>query len=246
MKSYLITIPAYNEARIITDTLLKVSAYLEQEFPHLIASNMLVLSVAINGSTDKTEEMVIGCQKRISYLAYTITSHKGRGAALDNTWSRATESILLYIDSDLAYSLNDLGNMIRAYEANEDYDLVVASRRVHGSVVKRPLVRVVLTEGYNWFIKFLFFNRFSDAQAGCKSIKRSVYVVLREGVSIYDGWFFDTALLLYAEKRGYKIKDLKITCIDNRKWRLAIVGTILYFVHKLIVLRLKTLIRGYH
>lgn len=242
--SYLITIPAYNEEEIIENTIHQVRDYLEKEFSHLLSEGAIVLCVAINGSNDGTQKIIEGCQKEIPYLKFTLTPQKGRGIALDNTWIQAIEDVLIYIDGDLAYSLEDLGNMIRAHESNS-YDLVVASRRVAGSIVKRHWVRTVLTEGYNRIIKLLFLNYFSDAQAGCKSIRRNVYLDLRSKVNIYRGWFFDTALLIYAEKCGYRINDLKITCIDNRRWRLAIIGTVVYFLHRLIILRLRTLIHGY-
>ncbi|MBU2264843.1 hypothetical protein KJ784_01510, partial [Patescibacteria group bacterium] len=61
----------------------------------------------------------------------------------------------------------------------------------------------------------------------------------------YPGWFFDTALLLYAENNGMRIKDLSITCIDNRKWRLKIISTIFYFIKNLFTLRIKTFLWGW-
>ena len=243
--TYLVTIPAYNEAGIIGHTLEEVSSFLEKTFPNLIQENQIKICVAINGSTDETEEIVKQFRSKIPYITYTVTIEKGRGAALSNTWKDAAEDILLYIDSDLAYSLDDLKSMISAYKENSDCDLAVASRRVKGSIVVRSPVRTVLTEGYNCLIKLLFLNKFTDAQSGCKSIRRTVYRELRDKVCIYKGWFFDTALLIYAEKRGYVIQDLRITCIDNRKWRLSIFRTVLYFLRRLMALRVKTWFVGY-
>src|SRR5882724_1375781 len=113
--SYLVTIPAYNEAEIIESTLTKVSEYLEKHFPDLIKRKQLRICVAINGSSDGTEKIVAAYMDKIAYISYTITSEKGRGIALDNTWKDAPENILMYIDSDLAYSLDDLGSMIDSY-----------------------------------------------------------------------------------------------------------------------------------
>lgn len=244
-KSFLITIPAYNEALIIENSILSINEYLKKKYQNLLKSGLIKICVAINGSTDSTEEIVKKNQNIIPYLYYTITHQKGRGKALDNTWSNATEDVFLYIDSDLAYALEDLGGMIDSYLNNENYDLVVASRRIKDSIVKRHPIRIILTGGYNRLVKLLFFNNFTDAQAGCKSVKKYAYQRIRKNIYTYEGWFFDTALLIYSEKNGYKIKDLAITCIDNRKWRLAIINTIAYFFKNLIILRLKTLFKGY-
>lgn len=244
-KTFLVTLPVFNEQEIIETTINKVSQYLTKNYGSLIQEKKLRLCVAINGSNDQTEDIVMRLEEFMPFLSHTTTTKKGRGAALDVTWSLAAEDVLIYIDADLAYDLSDLGKLIDSYRAHEEYDLVVASRRISGSVVKRSPVRTLLTEGYNRIIKLLFFNRFTDAQAGCKSIRKVAYLAIRDAIKKHDGWFFDTALLLYAEKRGYLIQDVSITCIDNRKWRLNIAGTVLYFLRNLLLLRIETLLKGW-
>lgn len=242
--SFLITIPAFNEEKIIKHTVAKINAYLKNNYAEIIKNGLVKICVAINGSADHTELIVKSMQKEIPYLYYTITPEKGRGRALYYTWEKAKEDVFLYVDCELAYDLADLGKMINSYISGEAYDLVVASRRVIGSVVKRHIVRVMLTEGYNRMLKMFFFNRFTDAQAGCKSITKFAYEKIKNHLENYHGWFFDTALLIYAEKKGFKIKDLTITCIDNRKWRLSVFRTVLYFFKNVILLRIKTIARG--
>lgn len=244
-QSFLLTLPALNEEKIIGETLLKVHEYLTHKFNDLIRTNRLRCCVAINGTTDGTESAVMRTMSLIPYLSYTVTKEPGRGGALLNTWKGAREDVLMYIDSDLAYQLDDIGSMIASHLSGENYDLVVASRRIPGSFVLRHPLRKILTEGYNRLVKILFQNSFTDAQAGCKSIKTKVFQALSPMLSSHTGWFFDTAMLLYAEKNNAKIKDIRVTYIDNRKWRLKIVGTIMYFLKNLFFLRVKTLLRGY-
>lgn len=239
--SFLITLPAYNQESVIFETITKISDYLAKNYKALLDQKKINLCVAVNGTTDNTVSIIKMMQQKIDYLSFTESNKSGRGQALDKTWSKSKEDILIYIDSDLAYSLSDLGSLLNSYLNREEFDLVCASRRLKGSCVKRSLVRKILTEGYNTIIKLLFYNRFTDAQAGCKSITRRCYQNLRGHLQGYDGWFWDTALLLYAEKSGMKIKDIEITCIDNRPWRLKIIGTVLYFLKHLFKLRFKTL-----
>ena len=39
------------------------------------------------------------------------------------------------------------------------------------------------------------------------------------------GWFFDTELLLLAEKRGFRIKDIPVTWTDDPDSRVKVVST---------------------
>lgn len=239
-KSFLLTLPVFNEEKIIGKTLIDAHQYLTREFSDLINAGRLKCCVAINGTTDKTEQIVTKIISAIPYFTYTVTKKRGRGIALFNTWRNATEDIFLYTDSDLAYSLEDIGSMIKYHLSNENYDLVVASRRLKDSFVKRHFLRKIITEFYNYLIKLLFWNSFTDAQAGCKSITNIAFSSIKGNMSVYPGFFFDTALLLYAEKNKEKIKDIAITCIDNRRWRLNIIITIMYFLKNIFMLRIKT------
>ena len=245
-KSFLLTLPAFNEEKIIGETLLKLHRYLITNFNNLIHAKCLKCCVAINGTTDKTEQIVASMIPVMPYLTYTITKERGRGRALFNTWRNAEEDVFLYADSDLAYDLSDIGSMLKSYLLNENYDLVVASRRIVGSHVERHCLRKILTEGYNILIKVLFWNSFTDAQAGCKSITQNAFSSISNKLYNHSGWFFDTAMLLYAEKNNRKIKDITISCVDNRKWRLKIIKTVIYFLKNLFFLRVKTFLSEWH
>jgi hypothetical protein len=55
---------------------------------------------------------------------------------------------------------------------------------------------------------------FSDAQCGFKAVTRRV---VREIIpsTLDNEWFFDTELLINAEKSGYRIYEEPVTWIDN-------------------------------
>jgi len=61
-------------------------------------------------------------------------------------------------------------------------------------------------------------THFSDAQCGFKALTRKAarhLLPLVEGT----GWFFDTELLVMAEKLGYRIFDLPVRWVENRDSR---------------------------
>jgi glycosyltransferase involved in cell wall biosynthesis len=243
--TFLITLPALNEEKVIKENLNRIIFFINKTFPNLVAEDRIKYCVAINGSTDRTKDIVVAMQEKNNNIRFTFTSEAGRGRALYNTWNIAQEDVLIYTDSDLAYQVEDIASILYSYLDKENFDMVVGSRRLPGSKVIRDPLRKFLTEGYNIFLKILFFNKFTDAQAGHKSIVRKTYLELNSLIKNYDGWFFDTALLLYCEKNGFKIKDICITCIDNRKWRLKLINTVCYFLINSIFLRIKTLFLGW-
>ena len=73
-------------------------------------------------------------------------------------------------------------------------------------------------------IKIAFWNKFSDAQCGFKAISRKAADFLVPRIKD-QGWFFDTELLLLAEKGGFKIKDIPVEWVDDPDSRVNIAKT---------------------
>ena len=57
-------------------------------------------------------------------------------------------------------------------------------------------------------------GRFSDAQCGFKAVRGDVVPVLLPLVED-DGWFFDTELLLLAERNGLRIHEVPVDWVDD-------------------------------
>ena len=107
----------------------------------------------------------------------------------------------------------------------EGFDLAVGSRLMKGSnVSKRTLKREITSRSYNVIIKATFFTRFSDAQCGFKAISSSAAQALVPKV-LDQGWFFDSELLILAEKGGYRIKDIPVRWVDDPDTRVRVVKT---------------------
>ena len=70
----------------------------------------------------------------------------------------------------------------------------------------------------------MFFTGFLDAQCGFKAISRRA---ADELVPLVEdtGWFFDSELLILADKNGYRIKEIPIRWTDDPDTRVKIVGT---------------------
>ena len=213
-----IVIPVLNEERTLAQTV----GTLREFLPSTI-SNPWRIVVADNGSEDGTPEIARRLSQEHSDVAWTRLEQRGRGRALRQAWLESDADMVSYMDVDLSTDLSAVAPMVKALE--EGYDLAVGSRLAKGArVYRRTLKREVISRSYNLLIKSMFLSRFSDAQCGFKGLTRKAAQALVPHVKD-TGWFFDTELLLLAEKRGFRIKDIPVTWTDDPDTRVKVVST---------------------
>ena len=180
--------------------------------------------VADNGSTDRTPLVCEELSRRFHEVGYLRLEERGRGRALRTAWLASDADYLCYMDVDLSTELDAIPPLIESL-ANGGYDLAIGSRLIKGAnVVGRTLKREVVSRCYNLIIGSMFFVRFRDAQCGFKAISRDAARDLAPLV-LDNGWFFDTELLILAEKNGYRIYELPVTWTDDPDTRVKIVKT---------------------
>ena len=213
-----IVIPVLNEERTLALTVGALREYL----PSAI-SNPWRIVVADNGSEDGTLEIARRLSEENSDVAWIRLEQRGRGRALRRAWLESDADLVSYMDVDLSTDLSAVAPMVKALE--EGYDLAVGSRLAKGArVYRRTLKREVISRSYNLLIKGMFFSSFSDAQCGFKGLTRKAAQALVPNVKD-TGWFFDTELLLLAEKRGFHIKDIPVSWTDDPDTRVKVVST---------------------
>lgn len=212
MRSVLIVLPTYNEQLVIYQNTQRLLQFCEQN----LCEYDWRVAVADNGSTDQTISEV----GRITHPRfYSIhLSTKGRGGAIVKTWQNSTADFLMYMDSDLAVGLESIPALIQNLEI---YDVVTASRFTHGSSVQRTPLRDVSSRIYMWMVRRALGYHGNDVQCGCKGIQKKVFETILPYINTASltnnsGWFFDTELLVFAERKGYQIKELPVEWVDNR------------------------------
>ncbi|MCL5097073.1 MAG: glycosyltransferase family 2 protein [Candidatus Omnitrophica bacterium] len=176
--------------------------------------------IADNGSTDRTLALAEQWQQKLSNVRVVGLAEKGRGRALKTAWLESEADILAYMDVDISTDLAAFPALIGAVTAGE-YDLAIGSRLAPKSTTCRSFKRELISRVYNGMVKLTFHNRFSDAQCGFKAISREAASRLLPLVKD-PGWFFDTELLVLAEKLGYRIFDLPVRWVENRDSRVKI------------------------
>ena len=130
-----------------------------------------------------------------------------------------------YMDVDLSTDLDALLPLARAV-LEEGYDVSTGSRMTRGSNITRSLRRETTSRGFIALIKVFFFSKLSDTQCGFKAITRQAAHELLPQVENNE-WFFDTELLLLAEKAGYRAKDVPVHWIEDTDSRVNVRKTVM-------------------
>jgi glycosyltransferase involved in cell wall biosynthesis len=216
-----ITIPVYNEEIELNKSILTLGGFLEKHLDDFDWS----ITIADNASTDQTWEIAQNISRKNTHIKAVHLNQKGRGRAVKYIWNNSKTDFVAYMDVDLSSDLNHLPNLLHALQRG--YDVAIGSRNAKGArVYGRNLLRTITSKGYILLIKLFFWVNFSDAQCGFKAVSREVVNQLMPKI-VDNGWFFDTELLIIAEKMGYRIYDEPVTWIDNpgstvRVWKTAL------------------------
>jgi glycosyltransferase involved in cell wall biosynthesis len=211
-------IPVLNEARVLERSVVAVRQFLLGELPYRWR-----IVIADNGSTDGTDRIARRLAAELSQVQALRLDVPGRGHALRRAWTDSDAAVVSYMDVDLSTELAAVPTLIRAI-AEEGYDVATGSRLLPASRVTRSWKREIVSRAYNAFVRAALGTRFSDAQCGFKAVSREI--VERVVPQIQDqSWFFDTELLVLAEKQGYRIKDIPIVWIEDDDSRVRIVRT---------------------
>jgi putative flippase GtrA len=203
-----IVVPVYNEERVLADSIHRLQEYLLETFPYTFQ-----ISIADNGSTDDTWEIATRLAGELSHVRAVRIDGKGRGRALRQVWGSSDADIVSYMDVDLSNDLDAFLPLVAPLLSGHS-DLAIGTRHSRGSTVVRPVKRALLSRGYNLLLRTTLGARFSDAQCGFKAGRTEIVQALMPVVED-DEWFFDTELLLVAERHGLRIHEVPVDFLDD-------------------------------
>jgi len=202
------------------------------------------VTIADNGSKDRTGEIGKQLSERIAEVSYVSVGERGVGRALKAAWGASDADVVGYMDVDLATDLRHLAEVVRLFSNHLGSEVAVVngSRRLPGSyVINRSLLRSITSHGFNWLLFNLLGVRFTDGMCGFKFLRRDIYDELsRQGLE-NDDWFFCTELLVKAEWAGFPIVEIPVTWTDDRNSRVRLFSTTRNYMKE--ILRLKSIRR---
>jgi glycosyltransferase involved in cell wall biosynthesis/putative flippase GtrA len=215
-----IVVPVFNEERALEASILRLHGYLSATFPFAFH-----ITIADNASTDRTAAIARRLAAEMARVSVLRLEEKGRGRALRAAWSRSRADVLCYMDVDLSTDLDALLPLVAPLVSGHS-DLAIGTRLARGARITRGRKRELISRGYNLILHAALRSRFSDAQCGFKAIRADVARALLPAV-VDGGWFFDTELLVLAERSGLRIHEVPVDWVEDPDSRVAIVRTAL-------------------
>lgn len=213
-----VVIPVLNEAHVLERSVNTLRRFLGE---HLKCSWRVV--IVDNGSTDGTRKVAQELQRLYDDVTFYYLEKRGRGRALRHAWTVSQADVVCYTDVDLSTELAALPKLVDAILSG-GYDVATGSRLMKESQTVRSVKREMISRAYNVLVKGVLRTSFSDAQCGFKAVSRRA--VERIVPQIQDDcWFFDTELLVLAEKQGYRVKDIPVLWVEDDDSRVKIIRT---------------------
>ncbi len=213
-----VVIPVYNEQGDLAQAVRRLHTYLSTSLPYSFR-----ITIADNASTDGTAQIADELADHYEEVGVLHLSQKGRGRALKAAWGSSGSSVLAYMDVDLSTDLAALLPLIAPLLTGHS-DLAIGSRLARGSRVVRGPKREFISRSYNQILRRTLSAHFSDAQCGFKAIRADVARQLLPLVQD-DGWFFDTEMLVLAERSGLRIHEVPVDWVDDPNSSVDIVAT---------------------
>jgi glycosyltransferase involved in cell wall biosynthesis len=214
-----IVVPVFNEERALRPNIELLLDYLREEFPFACR-----VAIADNASTDTTDAIARELEAAHPEVTARRIDRKGRGLALRTAWLASSADVVAYMDVDLSTNLTSFLPLVAPLLSGHS-ELAIGTRLGHGAHIRRQVKREVLSRGYNSLIRLGFRAGFSDAQCGFKAIRADAARRLVPLVGD-DGWFFDTELLLLAERNGMRTHEVPVDWIEDLDSRVDLLPTI--------------------
>ncbi len=211
-RSFLIVLSAKDEALVLRQNVETLRHFLDG----LPALGTWRLCIADNGSTDETPALAAALAGEDPRVTWFHVDEPGRGRALRRAWNEAREDILCYMDADLSVDLMAVPHLLG--EIGRGADVAYGSRFAPNAKVDRSVLREITSRGYNFLARLLLGLKTGDAQCGFKAIRREAWEQLKTQVD-HPGWFFDTQLLVVAERRGMRLVPIPVSWVEARDAR---------------------------
>ncbi len=203
-----IVVPVYNEEQSLAGSVHRLHRYLSEHFPLT-----WLITVADNASTDSTWGLACRLAKELDGVRAIHLPEKGRGRALRAAWLQSNATVVAYMDVDLSTDLAALLPLVAPLITGHS-DVAIGSRLADGARVVRGPKRELISRTYNLVLRATLRSSFSDAQCGFKAMRAEA---ARRLVPLVEdnGWFFDTELLVLAERNGLRVHEVAVDWVDD-------------------------------
>lgn len=197
-------IPVYNESSRFKNGFDHYYSYLKKQ------KYSWELILVNDGSKDNTLTLIEAVKKgKPNVSVVTYDNNHGKGYAISEGVKSAVGEYILFADLDHSVPIETIESFFEYFE--KDYQVVIGSRRVKGSIIEvhqNPL-REFLGSGFTAIVNFLIYPGISDATCGFKAFKKNTAKKLFEKITIYN-WAFDAELLFICRKNKIRVAQAPV------------------------------------
>lgn len=230
-------IPAYNEEKIIENTLEKVLKFLSKK---KYSWEVIVID---DGSSDRTSDISKKFNKEgIEVVRYEI--NRGKGGALKEGVQKAKGNFIIFSDADLSVPITNLDKFLIELKKT---DVVIGSRRIKGAKIltHQPWLRESLGRGYTFLTKFITGVNLSDFTCGFKGFtKKSAKKIFSK--TLIDRWAYDSEILFLARKMKHKVVEIPVEWKNREDTRVVLKTVIIESLRDLLLIRVNNLLGKYN
>ena len=213
MRKCLVTIPAYNAAKTLSQLICLVKR-LHHDFDVLIVDD---------GSADESGEVA----RVAGAIVLTHDGNRGKGEALKTGFAYAVAhdyDAVITLDADLQHDPTEIQCFLNAY--SDDQTILVGIRRRDKTM---PFARKV-SNSLTSFVSSVFCGvRIQDSQSGYRLIPTAILKNITLSSSRFD---LEPELLIKAARAGYDVKSVGISTIYHagRSWINPPIDTIRFLI----------------
>lgn len=216
MPTLSIILPAYNEADLIGQSLIKLNDYLSKEMAsELVEVLVIINSPASDGTLSKAEETVSSFKssKNHKFTIHDAKKRLGKGGAVKLGMQMAEGKFKLFMDTDLATPLIHIEKALSLIQENKS-DLVIGTRDL--SSMHKTLLRRLSSQVSNLAVQLLILPGFKDTQCGFKIFTSKASDLVFSKLTS-TSWSFDMEAILIARQNQLKIDKLPINNWEDPK-----------------------------
>ncbi|MFH1606048.1 MAG: glycosyltransferase [Nanoarchaeota archaeon] len=212
-KKISIFLPVYNEyQRIIPN----IEGIMTECKKNKLSFEIIVIDD--NSNDDSLTKIKKACNKHKEISYYHYLNGPTFRENLAQTFKKAKGEIIIFADIDLAKTYEHINLLVN--EINKGFDIVVGSR-YKNTKTKRSIKRLIISKIFNKLIQIMFKSKILDHQCGAKAFKKELILSLVKEMG-YDKknkrkWFWDTEILLRAQKKDLKIKEIGIKWAETKE-----------------------------
>jgi hypothetical protein len=195
-----IVLACYNEEAVLADSFREIREALEE------LGRPYEIVFVDDVSRDRTRDLIRSICEAHPDTRLRVVLHdvnKGRGATVTDGFRAAEGEIAGYLDVDLEVHPRYIPSLVRAVERGAD---VATVRRIY-AFQARSLDRYAMSRGYSYLVRRLLRSSLRDTETGFKFFRRAALLPLLDVIRD-PGWFWDTEVMIRAERRGLRIEEV--------------------------------------